>query len=155
MKANVLFQNMKNSRIYFAVVLDEYGGLSGIITVHDLIEEIVGDLYETEEPADIEQISDDTWCIQGCAALDDVADILGIKLPVDDYDTYGGYLCSVIGRVPNDEECFECETDDIHVQVHSVFNHRIGSTTVKNENIDHDRRSPRATAPDSLCVLEL
>jgi putative hemolysin len=134
MKANVLFQNMKNSRIYFAVVLDEYGGLSGIITVHDLIEEIVGNLYETEEPADIEQLGEDTWCIQGCAPLDDVADCLGIKLPLDDYDTYGGYLCSVIGRVPNDGESFECETSDLHIQVHSVFNHRILSTTVRKLN---------------------
>lgn len=79
-KASVLFQNMKKSGNYFAVVLDEYGGMEGIITVRDLIEELVGDLSDEEEanrPQEIEQISEDTWKIVGTTELDDVMDALG------------------------------------------------------------------------------
>ena len=86
-KASVLFQNMKKSGNYFAVVLDEYGGMEGIITVRDLIEELVGDLSDEEEanrPQEIEQISEDTWKIVGTTELDDVMDALGVELPVAD-----------------------------------------------------------------------
>lgn len=132
MKANILFQNMKKSRIYFAVVIDEYGGLSGIITLHDLMEALVGDLYETEEqprPQDIEKTGANEWHIYGCADLDTVAEELRISLPVEIYDTYGGFICGVIGRVPNDGESFECESHGLKIKVHSVSNHRINKTT--------------------------
>lgn len=137
MKANVLFQNMKKSRVYFAVIIDEYGGMSGIITLHDLMEALVGDLNEIEEPekpADIEPLGDNRWRIQGCADLDSVAMELGIELPADLYDTYSGFLCDIIGRVPDDGESFECEAHGMKIQVHTVTNHRIGDTTVLLDN---------------------
>lgn len=132
MKANVLFQNMKKSRVYFAVVIDEYGGLTGIITLHDLMEALVGDLYETEEqprPLDIEKTAENEWHIYGCADLDTVAEKLKVPLPTEIYDTYGGFICGIIGRVPNDEESFECESHGLKIKVHSVSNHRINKTT--------------------------
>ncbi|HIR28953.1 MAG TPA: HlyC/CorC family transporter [Candidatus Choladousia intestinigallinarum] len=134
MKANVLFRNMKQNRTYFAVVIDEYGGLSGIVTLHDLMETLVGDLYEIEEPAmpeEIEQTGENQWCIYGSAELDDVADALGVELPVDEYDTYSGFICGEIGRVPKDGENFEVESHGLKIQVHSVESHVIGKTTVE------------------------
>ena len=133
MKANVLFQNMKTSRKYIAVLIDEYGGMSGLITLHDLIEALVGDLYELEDAVqspDIQQIGENSWEIQGSADLEDVAEALGIQLPTEDFDTYNGYVCDVIGRVPANGETFSCETEDLSIQVHSVVNHRIGDSTV-------------------------
>ena len=133
MKANVLFQNMKTSRKYIAVLIDEYGGMSGLITLHDLIEALVGDLYELEDAVqspDILQIGENTWEIQGSADLEDVAEALDIELPTEDFDTYNGYVCDVIGRVPANGETFSCETEDLSIQVHSVVNHRIGDSTV-------------------------
>lgn len=133
MKANVLFRKMKESRIYFAVVLDEYGGLSGIITLHDLMESLVGELNEPEEPwgpEDIEEFGDGKWKIQGCALLDDVADALKIQLPVDVYDTFSGFVCGVIGRVPGDGEAFTCEAEGLVIEVHEVHMHMIGACTV-------------------------
>ncbi|HIX37400.1 MAG TPA: hemolysin family protein [Candidatus Blautia pullistercoris] len=133
MKANVLFQNMKTSRKYIAVLIDEYGGMSGLITLHDLIEALVGDLYELEDAVqspDILQIGENSWEIQGSADLGDVAEALGIDLPTEDFDTYNGYVCDVIGRVPANGETFSCETEDLSIQVHSVVNHRIGDSTV-------------------------
>lgn len=133
MKANVLFREMKNTRRYFAVIVDEYGGLSGIITLHDLIEALVGDMYEPDEeirPADIQKQSDSSWLIYGCAALDDVSKALNISLPVDTYDTFNGYVCSVLERVPKDNEAFECETQQLKIEVRSVSNHMIDEAVV-------------------------
>ena len=98
-KASTLFQNMKKSGNYFAVVLDEYGGMEGIITVRDLIEELVGDLSEEQEAdrqQEIEQVNDDTWKILGTTQLDDVAEALDVELPLDEYDTFGGYKIKVV-----------------------------------------------------------
>ena len=134
MRANRLFRKMKESRSYFAVILDEYGALSGIITLHDLLEALVGELNEEEDPVkveDIRKLNDDTWKIQGCAALEDVAEELDIELPVDEYDKFSGYICGVIGRVPDDDERFQCKNDLLDMEIHYVKNHIIGDVTVK------------------------
>lgn len=133
MKANVLFQNMKESRKYFAVLVDEYGGMTGIITVHDLIEELVGELYdedETEEPDEIVRIGENCWNILGSALLEDVEEKLHVKLPTDMYDTFSGFVCDVIGRVPDDGERFNCEYQNLKIEVHSVENHRVKESTL-------------------------
>lgn len=153
MKANVLFRKMKESRTYFAVILDEYGGLCGIITLHDLMESLVGDLSEREEPwkpEDIEQIEENTWIIQGGASLDDVAEALKIELPLDDHDTFNGYICDVIGRIPADGEEFTCETEDMVVQVKKVENHMIGEAAVmKKDPIENkDEEADKETEKD-------
>lgn len=132
MKANVLFRNMKKHRCYFAVIIDEYGGLSGIITLHDLLETLVGDLYDSDNttPAIIQK-SDNEWQILGSAGLDDVADALDVSLPTEEFDTFNGYICSIIGRIPGDSEAFGCVTDTLDIKVHDVENHRINNTTVR------------------------
>lgn len=134
MKANVLFQKMKEARTYFAVIIDEYGGLSGIITVHDIMEALVGELEEKEDdekPKDIEKISEDTWRIQGCADLDEVAEELNRQMPVDTYDTFSGYVCGLIGRVPDEGESFHWEEDGMKIQVQDVVDHIIQETIVQ------------------------
>lgn len=133
-KANVLFQEMKKSRHYFAVLIDEYGGMSGIITLHDLMEALVGDLYEEEDDLqhpEILKTDEYTWNILGSASLDDVAKALDIKLPVERYDTYNGYVCDIIGRIPASGENFACEADGLMIQVHTIVNHCIGESTVQ------------------------
>ncbi len=133
-KANVLFQEMKKGRRYFAVLIDEYGGMSGIITLHDLMEALVGDLYEEEDDLqrpEILKTDENTWNILGSASLDDVAKALDIKLPVDRYDTYNGYVCDIIGRIPASGENFACEADGLMIQVHTIVNHCIGESTVQ------------------------
>lgn len=133
-KANVLFQEMKKSRHYFAVLIDEYGGMSGIITLHDLMEALVGDLYEEEDDLqrpEILKTDENTWNILGSASLDDVAKALDIKLPVERYDTYNGYVCDIIGRIPASGENFACEADGLMIQVHTIVNHCIGESTVQ------------------------
>lgn len=139
-KASTLFQNMKKSGNYFAVVLDEYGGMEGIITVRDLIEELVGDLSEEQEEdrqQEIEQVNDDTWKILGTTQLDDVAEALDVELPLDEYDTFGGYIFGELGAVPDDGSQFELETPDLKIKVVKVKDHRVENTVVKK--IEHPK----------------
>ena len=134
MKANVLFRQMKEYRIYFAVIIDEYGGMSGIITLHDLMESLVGDLNEKEDPVlpeDIEKVSEDTWRIQGCADLEEVGEKLGREMPTDDFETFSGFVCGMIGRIPKDGESFTWEGDGLKVLVKDVRNHIIQETMVQ------------------------
>ena len=131
MKADVLFRNMKKEKKYFAVVLDEYGGLSGVISMHDLMELLVGELDADEK--EIVAMGENTWKISGSASLDDVAEALEIKLPVEEYDTFGGYIFGEMGKIPDDGMKFVLETDGMKIQVEKVENHRIIDTVVKYE----------------------
>ena len=131
MKADVLFHNMKKERKHFAVVLDEYGGLSGVISMHDLMELLVGDLDEDEK--EIVSVGENTWRISGGASLDDVAEALEIKLPVEEYDTFGGYIFGELGKIPDDGAKFVLEAGGMKIQVEKVENHRIIETVVKYE----------------------
>lgn len=133
MKANTLFNEMRSTRKYFAVVVDEYGGLTGIITLHDLLETIVGDMYEEEEtpkPDDIQKLEDGGWCIYGSADISDVAQALNTEMPSDDFDTFNGYVCSLLDRIPEDGKGFECESEKLKIKVHNVANHMIDKATV-------------------------
>ncbi len=131
MKADILFRNMKREKKQFAVVLDEYGGLSGVITLHDLLELLVGDIYEDE--AEILQIAENTWKIQGGASLDDVREKLEIALPVEEYETFGGYIFGMLGYIPDDGVKFTLETDAMKIQVERVKNHRVMEAVVQYE----------------------
>ena len=133
-KADDLFQNMKKSGNYFAVVLDEYGGMDGIITIRDLIEQIVGDLVEEDEkpePDDIVQMGDGRFRIQGSTPLDDVAAALGVGLPVDDFESFGGYIFGALGEIPADGTRPEFEADGLRIRVDRVRDHRIVSATAE------------------------
>ncbi|HIV25770.1 MAG TPA: HlyC/CorC family transporter [Candidatus Scatomonas pullistercoris] len=145
-KADVLFANMKKSGNYFAVVLDEYGGMDGIITLRDLIEQLVGTLTEEDEEdrtEEIEKVSEDLWRIQGSTPMDDVSEALGVELPEEDYDTFGGYIFGKLAVIPEDGSQFELEVDGLHIKVLQVKEHRIEGTLVrvlpKQEEAESDR----------------
>ena len=135
---------MKRERKYFAILLDEYGGLSGIITLRDIMQLLVGDFYEEEEEveeAEIVRTGDMEWKVAGSADLEEVAEALDVILPVEEYETFGGYICGVLGHVPDDGTSFLVDTEEMQIQVHNVDNHRILGTTVlvkpkKEENTE-------------------
>lgn len=127
--ADVLFKQMKKTHNYFAVVLDEYGGMTGIVTMNDLLEQIVGDLDEEptpeEEEPEIEKLDSKTWKIQGGADLEEVAEALKVELPVDEYDTFGGYIFGNYGTIPDDGSVFEIDLPPLHIKVTEIKDHRI------------------------------
>ena len=134
MKAASLFSNMKKTGNYFAVAIDEYGGMTGIVTMRDLLELIVGEWKEHDEepePSDIEKIGDCFWRIQGAASLDEVAEELDIELPLDEYDTFGGYVLGELGYVPDDGTQVSVLTPDLEIMVTSISDHRVETTTVR------------------------
>lgn len=133
-RADVLFRNMKTTRNHFAVVIDEYGGMSGIITMNDLLEQLVGDLEDdhtvpAEKPL-IERIDSNTWSIQGTAPLDDVALMLGVNLPYDDYDTFGGMVFGLLGSVPSDDSTPELEEYGLQIRITKIKERRLESAVV-------------------------
>ncbi len=132
--ADVLFKQMKDTKQHFAVVLDEYGGMMGIVTMNDILQQLVGDIADMEtaeyEEPEIEKIDENTWIIQGITPLGDVAEELGIELPVEKYDTIGGYVFSNYGIIPEDGTEFELELEPLHIKVTEIKDHRIEKMTV-------------------------
>lgn len=127
--ADVLFKQMKKSRNHFAVVLDEYGGMMGIVTINDLLEQLVGDLEDNapseDERVEFEQIDSRTWKVRGSIALEEVAEKLGVPLPVDDFDTFGGFVFGSYGSIPDDGSQFELDTASLHIKVLAIKDHRV------------------------------
>lgn len=110
-KTDELIEQMQREKVHMAIVIDEYGGTAGIVTMEDVMEEIVGNIfdeYDLEEEEDICEINADTYSISGKADLSDVAEKLDIVFEdEEDYDTLGGYLIGRIGRIPEDGEMLE------------------------------------------------
>lgn len=142
MKADVLFSNMKESRNYFAIVVDEYGGTTGVITIHDLLELLVGDMGDKEDVKveEIINVSETEWKVLGSASLEKVADELGVSFKEEDCDTFGGYILGLLGEIPDDGTQLDLETDEMLIKVESVADHRIEATfvTVKPRPVDED-----------------
>lgn len=129
MKADSLFDQMKQTGSnHFAVVVDEYGGMSGIITITDLVEELVGDFADDEKDlhaAKFEQLSDDTWSIPGITSLSEVCEELDLSLPADKYDTFSGYVIGELGEIPRNGSQMSLKTNDLDISVVEVKHHRI------------------------------
>ena len=134
-KTDVLFKNMKASGNYFAVVLDEYGGMSGIVTMTDLLECLVGEFSEVDVDGNnirqnIERLDSTTWRISGNTPTSEVEKSLEIEIDSEEYDTFGGYVLSILGTVPDDGSSTEIETEQLNIKVTEVKEHRIDNTVV-------------------------
>lgn len=150
MKADVLLKEMKIKKVYFAVLLDEYGGMTGIVTLHDIIETLLGEIQEDDdidEPDPIQQIDSDQFRIYGQADIEDVEKALGISLEDEDCDTFGGYILNHYGQIPDEGSHFKVSLDLMDVYVKEVKNHRIGQTIVqikrKEEGKQHESTEKR------------
>ena len=150
MKADVLLKEMKIKKVYFAVLLDEYGGMTGIVTLHDIIETLLGEIQEDddiEEPDPIQQIDANQFRIYGQADIEDVEKALGISLEDEDCDTFGGYILNHYGQIPDEGSHFKVSLDLMDVYVKEVKNHRIGQTIVqikrKEEGNQHESTEKR------------
>ena len=129
MKADRLFDQMKKRGAdHFAIVVDEYGGMSGIITITDLVEELVGDFADDpeDEPAvRLEKTGDNTWTVPGISSLSDVCEEIDVVLPADKYETFGGYVIAELGEIPKDGSQLSLEAGGLHIDILEVKHHRI------------------------------
>ena len=135
-KADVLFRKMKKTRNIMAVVLDEYGGMVGIITLNDLIEQLVGDLGEDtaeEEAAEphVEQLGENTWAIVGNAELYDIEQALDVDIGLEEVDTFSGLVFGELDMIPSDgEQNIELDFKGLHIHITRVEEHQIVYATV-------------------------
>jgi putative hemolysin len=135
-KADVLFRKMKKTRNIMAIVLDEYGGMVGIITLNDLIEQLVGDLGEDtpeEEAAEphVEQMNENTWAIIGNVELYDIEQALDVDIGMEEVDTFTGLVFGELDMIPSDgEQDIELDFKGLHIHITRVEDHQIAYATV-------------------------
>ena len=133
LKADVLFRNMKKEHQQIAVVLDEYGGVSGIVTIKDLVEELVGDLEddipEEETAESILQLEDDLWQADGAVLLEELSQVLEMQLESEEYDTLNGLVFHHLGTSPEADQVVELE--GLRITVAKAQNHQVETALVK------------------------
>lgn len=139
-KLDVLFKDMKQSKNNFAIVVDEHGGTTGIITMNDLLEELVGnfDWDKNKENTDfIENIDSKTWKITGNPSIDEIEETLDVSIKNKKCETFNGLVVDVLGAIPSEGDSFEIETDGLLIKVEDVKNHCVKTAVVsKTQCID-------------------
>lgn len=124
---NELFKNLQKNKMQMAIVVDEYGGTAGIVTMEDLLEEIVGNIFDEYDDFenDYTKIDDNTFLINGSVSINDLKKILKIDLPEGDYETLSGYLINLLGRLPKDNETPIIETKQVNYKIEKSEDKRI------------------------------
>ena len=139
---NDLFEELRKNRKQIAFIIDEYGGTSGIVTMEDILEEIVGEIYdEYDEVKDLfEQIDENTYIIDGEMAIYDVEDLLDIEIEDGDYDTISGFIVERLGKVPTDQDKGKIiETDDVVYKIEDVKDKHIAKVKAcKTNKVDDE-----------------
>ena len=135
-----LFKELSESHIQMAIVVDEYGGTAGIVTMEDLLESIVGNIQDEydNEDEEISKIDEKTFTVDGTAAIDEVDDLVGVEIPEGDYDTLGGFIISLLGYLPKEDEETVVEYKNLKFTVLSVEERRINKVKVEILEIEDD-----------------
>ena len=127
--ADQLFKDMQSQKHHFAIVVDEYGGTAGVVTMEDLLEEIVGNIYDEfdpEEPQAIVEVKEGLWRVQGSARVEELADVADIEIPEDaDYDTLGGMVMSCLSTIPEDGSKLTVEINGLRVRVEKIEDRKV------------------------------
>ena len=137
LKADYLFDEMRKKKNHFAIVVDEYGGIDGIVTIEDLVEAIVGDIYDEydiSEEKEYIKIDDNTYKVNGSMALEDVYELTKIKAfkeESEEYDTLGGYVLARLDEVPEDDTTVEVEEDGVKLKVIKIKRHKLEEIIIR------------------------
>ncbi len=131
-----LLREMQASKSHMAVVVDEYGGTAGLVTIEDLLEELVGEIVDEydEDELLVERRDDGTWLVDGRMGVSELAEMIGSELPSDEWDTVGGLVLGLAGRVPVEGERYEVE--DVEVEVTRVQGRRVAETVVRRLELE-------------------
>lgn len=128
-RTDILFRDMQTKKVHMAIVVDEYGGTSGLVTMEDLLEEIVGNIYDEFDPQDeqdIIKIEDNLWRIAGSTELENVAETLDILLPLEEeYDTLGGLVFAQLSVIPEDGTQITVDACGLHIHVKEIAERRV------------------------------
>ena len=143
---NELFEELRKNRLQIAIVVDEYGGTAGVVTMEDILEEIVGEIYDEYDEVKMvyEKIDENTYILNGSMSVSEVEKVLDISIPEGDYDTISGYLVEELGRIPNEKEKPVIETPTVIYKVEKTKDMRITKIKackveiIPDENEDED-----------------
>jgi len=128
-QADALFRDMQKKKQHMAIVVDEYGGFSGLVTMEDLLEEIVGNIYDEFDPAAVQEIvklEDNLWRVAGTVDLETLAEALDAELPLEEeYDTLGGLIFDQLATIPEDGARPELDAWNLHIAVELIEDHRV------------------------------
>lgn len=133
-KIDELFKEMQKSKTHIAIVIDEYGGTAGLITIEDLLEEIVGNIFDEYDDVvlEYEQIDDDTYLVDGLLGINEINDIMHLDLPEEEFDTISGMILSLSGKMPEVGE--EVEFEDVSFRIEEVDDKRISKIKIQKNN---------------------
>ena len=129
-KITQLLEEMKKEKTQMAIVVDEYGGTAGLLTIEDLVEVIVGDIDDEydEEEEEIVKINDNEYLVEGSTKISDVNEQLGINLESEEFDSIGGFIIGYLKRIPEENEIIEVE--DVKFKVESIDKNRINKIRI-------------------------
>ena len=136
---NEVFRELQKNKKQIAIILDEYGGTAGLITMEDILEELVGDIYDEydEEEKEFEKIDDNTYILSGSLPIYDVNKLLDADIPEGDYDTISGYLQDKLGRIPeDDEETPIIDTEKVTYKIEEYEDRRIIKVKACKNNVE-------------------
>ncbi len=144
--ADILFMDMQKKKIHIAVIIDEYGAMEGIVTMEDLVEEILGNIYDEfdpEEEPEIVSLEENLWCVTGNTTIDDLAKELDIDLDLEDedYDTVGGLIISLLQAIPEDGISFDVEGFGLHIHVEDIRDRRIEKAYISKQKAIKDEQA--------------
>ncbi len=131
-RADDLFKDLQKTKVHMAVVVDEYGGTAGIVTTEDLLEEIVGNIFDEHDvdEREIQKLDEHTFLMNGSISLDDVKAFLQVELPIEDYETLSGFVIGQLGRIPGENEKPLIEFNGFVFKVEEADEKRIHSVKV-------------------------
>ena len=140
---NELFKELQKNKKHIAIIVDEYGGTAGLITMEDILEELVGDIYDEydEIEEEYEKIDENTYILSGSMTIYDVNKLLNAKIPEGDYDTISGFLQEKMGRIPEDEESPIIETQEVTYKIEEYEDKRIVKVKACKNNLPKEEDS--------------
>lgn len=145
--ADVLFRDMQGKKTHLALVVDEYGGTSGLVTLEDLLEELVGNIYDEFDPQEEQEIiplEEGRWRVSGSADLEELAEVVGFTLPENeeiDYDTLGGLVFSQLSVIPEDGSRPAVDALGLHIQVEELCDRRVEWALVEKLKPEPEKES--------------
>jgi putative hemolysin len=148
---DTLFRELQSTKNHMAMLIDEYGGFAGIVTIEDLIEEIMGNIFDEYDDSDedIKVIDQHTYQVSGLVSINDINEALHIELPSDNYDTIGGFVMNLLGSIPSEEENPVLEYEGMKFKIEKVSEKRVEVLKIRLTEAPEEEGEEGAEAPDS------
>ncbi len=133
-RINDLLRELKSLRIHMAIVIDEYGGTAGLVTIEDLLEEIVGEIqdeFDNDEEAEIQQLTTASWLVDGAVPIDEISELVEVDLPDEEVDTIGGFVYWILDHIPGSGEILDLPDYGLRITVAEINGRRIAKLKIE------------------------